>query len=138
MQKHFGVGLFHKGNFSTQKSILMEDSSETRKKGEVGFLGSSHITIISEQSIITIIFKSSVNNEVCIFANEVVPSYIFLLSSFPRDLQRPAERGNATGKAVDKGGQGVWKANKVDKELIVRSLCQESKDASNKKCPIKQ
>ena len=100
-------------------------------------MGSSHITGISEQSIIIIIFKSSVNNEVCIFANEVVPSYIFLLSSFPRDLQRPAERGNATGKAVDKGGQGVWKANKVDKELIVRSLCQESKDASNKKRKIK-
>ena len=36
-------------------------------------------------------------------------------------------------RQLTKGGQGVWKANKVDKELIVRSLCQESKDASNKK-----
>ena len=30
-------------------------------------------------------------------------------------------------------GAGVWKENKVDKDLIVRCLCQESKTASNRK-----
>ena len=106
MQKHFGVGLSHKGNFSTQKSILMEDSSETRKKGEVGFLGSSHITIISEQSIITIIFKSSVNNEVCIFANEVVPSFIFCYLLSPETCKDLQSAEMQQERQLTKGGRG--------------------------------